>query len=413
MPQPLLPPPSVAEKERRAGLSLPPAAYVSLWIFFSNITILFNKWLIDDAGFREFQLLNLFYTILLTVWHMVFASLATQILARTTSWLDGRHQVQMTRRFYLRAVVPIALLYSGSMVCSNLVYLYLNVVFIQMLKAAAPFFTLAVAWLWGQEDPTREKVFKVLVIVSGVLLASAGEIHFSTIGLFFQLGGLVFESLRVVMVKELMTDAGANMDPLVSLYYYAPMCAVTNIFVAFGAEWPTFKWSDVENAGLAMLVLNAFVAFCLNVSGVLLIGKTSALIQQVCGVLKNILLVIVSVIIWGTVITPLQTLGYTLALIGMVFYRATWQDIKKGAVGLAATYRNAPKSRGYNSKQSSALIRRVTVAIVILLLVVIMFFACVRSDRVQLQPWSLSGTSTSEKPEHPSLSWLSRLGYGR
>lgn len=65
---------------------------------------------------------------------MAFATLATQILARTTSWLDGRHQVRMTRRYYVRAIMPIGLLYSGSMVCSNLVYLYLNVSFIQMLK---------------------------------------------------------------------------------------------------------------------------------------------------------------------------------------------------------------------------------------------------------------------------------------
>jgi hypothetical protein len=65
---------------------------------------------------------------------MVFASLATQVLARTTDWLDGRHKVHMSKYFYLRAVVPIGLLYSASMVCSNLVYLYLNVAFIQMLK---------------------------------------------------------------------------------------------------------------------------------------------------------------------------------------------------------------------------------------------------------------------------------------
>jgi hypothetical protein len=120
----------VSEKpaETRRGLSLHPAFYVASWIFFSNITILFNKYLIDDAGFR--------YPVTLTFWHMVFASLATQVLARTTTLLDGRRNIKMTRGFYMRAVVPIGLLYSGSMVCSNLVYLYLNVAFIQMLKVS-------------------------------------------------------------------------------------------------------------------------------------------------------------------------------------------------------------------------------------------------------------------------------------
>lgn len=79
---------------------------------------------------------NHYTAVLLTCWHMTFSALATQVLARTTRWLDGRHEIQMTRRFYTRAIVPIALFYSASMVCSNIVYLYLNVAFIQMLKVS-------------------------------------------------------------------------------------------------------------------------------------------------------------------------------------------------------------------------------------------------------------------------------------
>ncbi|KAK6219182.1 hypothetical protein LQW54_002431 [Pestalotiopsis sp. IQ-011] len=179
----------------------------------------------------------------------------------------------MSRQFYLRAVVPIGLLYSASMVCSNLVYLYLNVAFIQMLKAAAPFTTLVVSWLWGQENPSKTTVCKILVIVFGVLLASLGEIHFSALGFLYSLGGLVFESLRVVMVKNLISggDGGNNhMDPLVSLYYYAPVCALVNLLVAYAAERHEFSWSAVSNVGLGLLSANALVAFFLNVASVML-----------------------------------------------------------------------------------------------------------------------------------------------
>lgn len=65
---------------------------------------------------------------------MVFAAIATQVLARTTKLLDGRKAVHMTSVKYLHAVVPIGIVYSGSLVCSNLPYLYLSVPFIQMLK---------------------------------------------------------------------------------------------------------------------------------------------------------------------------------------------------------------------------------------------------------------------------------------
>ncbi|KAK8047608.1 hypothetical protein PG996_015672 [Apiospora saccharicola] len=350
MAKPILP--TSALPDIRAGLSLHPAFYVASWIFFSNLTILFNKWLIDDAGFR--------YPVILTWWHMTFATLATQFLARTTTLLDNRHSVKMTRPFYLRAVVPIGLLYSGSMVCSNLVYLYLNVAFIQMLKAASPFSTLVIAWMWGQEHPTTPMILKILVIVLGVLVASAGEIHFSWIGFSYQLGGLIFESVRVVMIQALMSgddDAGRrNMDPLVSLYYYAPICAVTNLFVAWATEWSTFAWSDFAGVGPWMLVLNGLVAFLLNVSSVMLIGKTSGLVLHLTGILKNILLVVASVFIWGTAISPVQILGYGMALTGFVFYKSSWSDLKAGYASWSARLRASP---GLGESLPGPLVRRI------------------------------------------------------
>lgn len=60
----------------------------------------------------------------------------TQILARTTSLLDGRKTVKMTGRVYLRAIVPIGLFFSLSLICGNVAYLYLSVAFIQMLKVS-------------------------------------------------------------------------------------------------------------------------------------------------------------------------------------------------------------------------------------------------------------------------------------
>ena len=58
----------------------------------------------------------------------------TQIMARTTKLLDGRKTVKMTGRVYLRAIVPIGAMFSLSLICGNLTYLYLSVAFIQMLK---------------------------------------------------------------------------------------------------------------------------------------------------------------------------------------------------------------------------------------------------------------------------------------
>lgn len=69
--------------------------------------------------------------------HMSFATFMTQLLARTTTLLDGRKTVKMTGRVYIRAILPIGFFFSLSLICGNQVYLYLSVSFIQMLKVSA------------------------------------------------------------------------------------------------------------------------------------------------------------------------------------------------------------------------------------------------------------------------------------
>ncbi|KAK1976604.1 triose-phosphate transporter family-domain-containing protein [Colletotrichum cereale] len=292
------------------------------WILFSNLTILFNKWLLDTAGFK--------YPVILTCWHLVFSTLATQILARTTTLLDGRHKVRMTSHIYLRAVVPIGLLFSGSLVCSNLVYLYLSVSFIQMLKAAAPVAVLLTSWIWGVASPSVKTLYNILLIVAGVGLASFGEIEFSWVGFVFQMAGIVFEAVRLVMIQVLLKgdENAQQMDPLVSLYYYAPVCAVMNLFVAWASEAKTFQMQDFYKTGFLMLLLNAAVAFMLNVSSVFLIGKTSGLVMTLTGILKNIFLIFASIIIWHTSITFMQLVGYSIALFGLVIYSIGWDQLR-------------------------------------------------------------------------------------
>ncbi|KAI1854840.1 hypothetical protein JX265_002479 [Neoarthrinium moseri] len=306
-----------------SGTKMPelhPAFYIAAWIFFSNVTILFNKWLLDTAGFP----------IILTTIHLAMATLLTQLLSRFSTLLDSRHNIRLTGRVYLRTILPIGVLYMLSLVCSNLAYLYLSVPFIQMLKAFAPVSTLFLSFGLGLANPRVSVLGNVLVIAAGVLLSSLGEVRFSWLGFAFQMGGTVAESLRLLLIQGLLSKdgdgeaggavKGIGMDPLVGLYYYAPVCAVLNGFVALVTEVPTFDWSDLERVGWGLLALSGLVAFMLNVASVFLIGRTSALAMNLTGIFKSILLVVVSMMIWNTPVTMLQTLGYAIALLGMMYY---------------------------------------------------------------------------------------------
>jgi hypothetical protein len=290
------------------------------------------------------------YPVILTTYHLTFATVVTQIMARWTTMLDGRKTVKMTGRVYLRAVVPIGVFFSLSLICGNLTYLYLSVAFIQMLKATTPVAVLISGWALGVSQPNLKQFLNVSAIVVGVIIASMGEIHFVVIGVIYQIAGVIFEALRLTMVQRLLSSADFKMDPLVSLYYFAPICAVMNGVVALIWEFPKVSMAEVYNVGFFTFFLNGLCAFMLNVSVVFLvcnllpthmlaiphlltrlfqqIGKTSAVVLTLCGVLKDIMLVVASMMIWGTQVTALQFFGYSIALGGMVYYKLGFEALK-------------------------------------------------------------------------------------
>lgn len=212
-----------------------------------------------------------FAAIILTTWHLTFATIMTQFLARFTSVLDGRKSVKMTGRVYLRAIVPIGLMFSLSLICGNMTYLYLSVAFIQMLKATTPVAVLLATWGMGMAPVNYKTLANVSIIVIGVVIASFGEIKFVMVGFLFQLGGIVFEATRLVMVQRLLSSAEFKMDPMVSLYYFAPICAVMNGAVALFLEFPRVTMEQIYGVGIWILLANAMIAFLLNVSVVFLV----------------------------------------------------------------------------------------------------------------------------------------------
>lgn len=127
------------------------------------------------------------------------------------------------------------------------------------------------SWSLGLSQPSLKVFLNVSAIVIGVIIASIGEIKFVWIGFIYQICGIIFEALRLTMVQRLLSSAEYKMDPLVSLYYFAPICAVMNGLVALVWEVPKVTMAEVYNVGFVIFFLNGLCAFLLNVSVVFLV----------------------------------------------------------------------------------------------------------------------------------------------
>jgi drug/metabolite transporter (DMT)-like permease len=189
-----------------------------------------------------------------------------------------------------------------------------------MLKAFTPVAVLIFSFLSGLEKTSLMELYIVTIICVGVALTSVGESLFSWIGFTFQSLAILAESSRLVLTNILMKNL--KLDPLSSLYYIAPVCG---FFIGLACLWFEFQdlpFDRILTTDFALIMLvNGGVAFSLNVAVVLLIGNTSALVLTLAGIVKDILLVFLSVTVFGSPVTPLQYGGYAVALFGLNLHK--------------------------------------------------------------------------------------------
>jgi drug/metabolite transporter (DMT)-like permease len=251
---------------------------------------------------------------------MVFATIMTQILSRTTNMLPGVRENKVNGDVVLKQILPVTLFFATSLVMSNKAYIYLSVSYIQMLKAFTPVAVLIFSFFSGLEKTSMMELYIVTVICVGVALTSVGESFFSWVGFTFQSLGILAEASRLVMTNLLMKNL--KLDPLSSLYYIAPLCAVFISIACFIFEYEDLPFDRMQTQDFVVIMLiNAGVAFALNVAVVLLIANTSALVLTLAGIVKDILLVFLSIAIFGSPVTPLQYFGYSIALLGLNLHK--------------------------------------------------------------------------------------------
>ncbi|KAK8854919.1 hypothetical protein IAR55_003658 [Kwoniella newhampshirensis] len=291
---------------------IPAIVIIPIWMACSISVILYNNYVLNTLNFP--------FPVFLTTWHLLFSACATRVLQRTTTLVDGAKDIEMTRDRWVRSILPIGALFSGSLILSNYAYLSLSVSFIQMLKAFNPVAILLISFAFKIQEPNSRLIMIVLMISTGCALAAYGEIHFEMFGFLCQAGALVFEASRLVMIQILLH--GLKMDPIVSLHYYAPVCAIINACIIPFVEGLE-PFYALHRVGLLVLFSNAGIAFALNVAAVFLISVGSGLILTLAGVFKDILLITGSVLAFGSHVGALQVFGYSISLGGLIMFKTT------------------------------------------------------------------------------------------
>ncbi len=196
------------------------------------------------------------------------------------------------------------------------------------------------------------------MLVIGVGLCSTGEIKFDLAGTAYQIAGLLFEAYRHGLTIKLFS-AEEKLDPISFLYYFAPVATLTLGLVAAVTEWSdiidlgpkhlrghpfsfdnvdsdTSVWSRIVAIGPGIFLANGLTAFFLNVVVVALVNhllaakmvvlmssqmkRTGPMTIPLWSIFRSVLIMLGSVMLWNTVITPLQVAGVAFTSAGLAWY---------------------------------------------------------------------------------------------
>jgi len=328
----LAPPPPAAQNLLQALF------YIFAWGCASSGLIFLNSYLLNEDGFH--YPMTLCSMGLGASW-----TISSVLVSLGVSKLDKSKD--MTTRWYVKHVVPIGGFAAFSLALGNYTYLYLSVSFIQMLKAAVPCVTMLVLVGASLEKPHRVTVLGVAILTFGTALAAYGEIAFQWIGIVLMFSSEFSEACRMAVLQYLLGNL--RFELVEGLYVMAPASFGFLVLGIAAFEWDALVAED----GFGKIaraphkyICAALLGFFVNLLTLAVIKSTSSLTFKVIGQVKNTAVILVSVALFGSAITGMQVVGYSISMVGFAVYQRGKQLQTKDEADALSDVRAREKGKG-------------------------------------------------------------------
>jgi len=228
--------------------------------------------------------------------------------------------------FYLK-LMGLAVLHWSGMLFSNISVSEVHISFTHTVKAAEPFFTaLFTAVLIGHK-PTLRAWLSLLVVIAGIVVASTAEISFTWRGFWAAMASNVVVALRTVLTKMAMDSH--ILDPLNFQALLQCAAFLVSIPVALIFNLHAVREVASDQAAWPSIVLIGPLVWTFNVASIMILVHTSTVVHSMIRSMRRPLLVLASIITFGTRITELNALGILFTLFGAFWYRYENEMVEK------------------------------------------------------------------------------------
>mmetsp|Transcript_52750 Transcript_52750/g.112883 ORF Transcript_52750/g.112883 Transcript_52750/m.112883 type:complete len:376 (+) Transcript_52750:69-1196(+) len=304
------------EETSRVKQILTTILFGALCIVCSAALISFNKHLMSKGRFP--------FALPLIIIHMIVSFFCSCIgiflfPSLFPSLTDATKRANLNCGVFFGRLLPIGVCFVGQLLLSNTAYIHSNVAFLQMIKEANIVLVYLLSLAVALERFRFRNMSVLLVVFLATVLTVKGELHFSLQGFALQGSSQLFEATKIVLQGVLLAGAGVKLDAFSYVLLMAPVCLVLQsgcLAVLMQHPTETFAmpvWDDLV-AWWPVLLLNASLAYMLNVVTALFIKHSSAVAFVLMGVVKDAAIVLSGALVLSEEISKLQACGFALQL---------------------------------------------------------------------------------------------------
>lgn len=272
--------------------------------FWSGVTIIWANKLAYLSGFR--------WALLLTCLHFAVTYLGLEVSA--SFGMFERIKVP------IREVIPISAVFCGFVIFNNLSLQHNDVGLYQLLKVLTTPFIVSVEYtVYNKRFPVTH-LLALSIICIGVILAAVSSITFNFYGALFGGVGVVMTGVYQIWVKTEQARLGLKSQQL--LYYQAPVSAVMLLVMMPLIQPDSYSLLQESPSPICWMwvIISALLAFLVNLSIFLVIGRTSPVSYNVLGHLKLSIILTSGYVLFGETASLQKLVGVLLALVGIFWY---------------------------------------------------------------------------------------------